>query len=446
MPKKIHLFLIVLLFQYNAVFSQSKIVLDKNSGGGYCNNYFDLGDQGFALIFNKNKDDESTNSNATLQNNIFYYSKDLSKKANFKISSTGIFTINATKNHLILVDRLSTKYYVRVLDFMGREVSSRKFDLNTIGLNQDVISKIHYTDQGKMIFEVYDGHDDLHIYTINLIDARGGELMEVDIPLPSANPLESMTFLGHWKMVAQNMGYYILARKGANSEFDPNAIAYHIAFYDEDFNLFREFLLDNFLMPNVQMIGKEASFILNPTLQSFAVSCLIMRNGKSGFMVANYGMNSNSNVMSLFWHKEFEITQNGKYRLVENDGLSVPIPPVISNKGPKIIVNVVKNKMNVSEEAINQMVVFDAQGNAVFNEIQMGNFEGLNLDNYCVDNDNLYSRIKKLQIASVLKPYCEQVNTDVLDIDVDADGNELAIVRNYDISKNQVIIYRFNHK
>jgi hypothetical protein len=439
--------LVVLLGSSYSAISQSKIILDKQSAGGYCNQYFDLEDHGFVLLFNKYKDiDEGMGADATIQNNIYYYSKDLTKRANFKVYSNGNFTVYANKSNLFMVDRLSTKYQIKVLDFTGKEIASKKFDLESIGLNQDLVSKIHFTDQGKMVFEVYDGLEQMHIFQVNLMNGQLSGIVEVDIPLPSANPLEKMNFIGQWTMVGESMGYYILARKGANSEYDPSAIAYHIAFYDEDFQLFRELLLDNFLMPNVQMLGKEASFSLNPALQSFVVSCLIQKNGKTGFMVANYGMNTNSSVMSLFWHKEFDLINNVKYKLVQNDGLSVPAPPVISHKGTQVIVNVNRGRTSAQEESINQMTVFDAQGTNTFNEVQMGNYEALNLDNYCVDNDNLYSRIKKLQMDAILKPYCEMQNCDVLDIDVDANGNELAIIRNYDISKNQVIIYRFNKK
>lgn len=188
-------------------------------------------------------------------------------------------------------------------------------------------------------------------------------------------------------------------------------------------------------MPNTQMLGKEASFSLNPTLQSFVVSCNLIRNGKLAFMVANYGMDPNSSVMKLFWHKEFEIIDNSKYRLIDNDGLSTPAPPTISNKGEQVIVCLNKGRTNVQEESLNQMVVFNGQGENIFNAVQMGNFEQLNLDGYCVDNNNMYSRIKKLQMAEVLKPFCEMQNIDVLDIDVDPQGNELVIIRNYDIKE-----------
>jgi hypothetical protein len=444
---KIFLLLLVFALTQLKVNAQSKIILDKQSGGGYCNQYFDLDEHGFALIFNKNKDvDEGVGANATIQNNIFYYSKDLTKRANFKVNSNGQFSIQASKNYLFLIDRLSTKYWVRVLNYSGIEVSSKKFDIEAIGINQDLVSKVHFTGTGKMIFEVYDGLDELHIYQINLLDKNEENIKEIDFALPSANPLENLKFQGKWRFTAENMGFYILSRKGANAEYDPNAIAYHIAFYDEDFNLFRLLLLDNFIMPNTQMLGKEASFSLNPTLQSFVVSCNLIRNGKLAFMVANYGMDPNSSVMKLFWHKEFEIIDNSKYRLIDNDGLSTPGPPTISNKGEQVIVCLNKGRTNVQEESLNQMVVFNGQGENIFNAVQMGNFEQLNLDGYCVDNNNMYSRIKKLQMAEVLKPFCEMQNIDVLDIDVDPQGNELVIIRNYDIKKNQVLIYRFTKR
>ncbi|OYU96125.1 MAG: hypothetical protein CFE21_06860 [Bacteroidetes bacterium B1(2017)] len=442
-----YLFLLTIAFSGTKALAQSKIILDKQSGGGYCNHHYDLGEYGFILVFNKSKDvDEGVGKDASIQNNYFYYSKDLSKRANFKINTTGQVSFYASKNNIFLIDRLSTKYTIRVLDFTGREIANKKLDIESVGLNQDLISKIHFTTLGKMVFEVYDGHSQLHIYQNNLLNPQDNLVQEIDIALPSANPLQSMKFIGNWSMVGESMGYYILAKKGANAEYDPNAIAYHIAFYDEEFNLFRELLLDNFIMPNEQMLGKEAAFSLNPSLQTFIVSCLINKNGKSGYLVANYGMDPNSSVMRLFWHKEFEIINNEKYKLIENDGLSVPAPPIISHKGPLVTVSVMRGRTNVQEEAVNQLTILDGQGTLLFNAVQNGNFDALNLDNYCVDNDNRYSRIKKLQMAAVLKPYCEKTTCEVLDIDVDQFGNELVIIRDGNINVNQVVIYRFTKK
>lgn len=446
--KRLSFFVVLtLFFGLNQSMGQSKIILDKQSTGGYCNNYFDLGEHGFALIFNKSKDvDEGTDKESNLQNNIYYYSKDLLKRANFKLTTTGQFKMYASKNNLFAVDRLSTKYQVKMLDFSGSEVSTKKFDLADIGLNQDLINNIHFTDLGKMIFEVYDGLDQLHLFQIDLKSNQDLTLKEIDLQFPSNNPLESMSFQGNWKLTAQTSGFYILAKKGSNSDFDPNAIAYHIAFYDEEFNLFRELLLDNFLMKDVQMLGKAATISLNPVLQSFVVSCNILKGGKPAFMAAEYAMNTDNNVLRLKWYKEFELINNQKYQFILQDGISVPAPPVISHRGPKTYVSLYKGRLNLNEESINQMVVIDAEGKTTMNAVQMGNYEQLNLDGFCVDNDNLYSRVKTMQVAAILKPFCESQNVSVVDLDLDAFGNELVIVLNYEIKKDQIIIYRFPKK
>ncbi len=424
--------------------AQSKIILDKQNTGGFCNNYFDLGEHGFALVFNKNKDvDEGVGKESILQNNIYYYAKDLLKRANFKLNSNGQFNIYATKNNLFTIDRLSTKYHVKMLDFNGKELSTKKFDLADIGLNQDLVHRIHFTDIGKLIFEVYDGLEQLHIFQIDLNNSQDNILREIDLQFPSSNPLANMSFIGEWKWIAQSSGFYILARKGANKDFDPNAIAYHIAFYDEDFNLFRELLLDNFLMKDIQMLGKEASISLNPVLQSFTISCAIQKAGKPAFMAAEYAMNTNNNVLSLKWYKEFEIINNQKYQFILQDGISVPAPPIISHRGPITYISLYKGRLNLNEEGLNQMVIIDAEGKTTMNAVQMGNYEQLNLDGFCVDNDNLYSRIKSMQVANILKPFCEMQYVNVLDLDLDAVGNELVIILNYEAKKDQVLIYRF---
>ncbi len=435
----------VFICLFSPAFSQSKIILDKHSAGGYCNQYFDLDEFGFALVFNKVKDIEQ-GANTGLVNTIFYYSKDLSKRASFKVTSTGNFNIYASKNYLFSVDRLATKYHVKVFDFAGKEIANKTFNIEQIGLNQDLISKIHFTAPGNMVFEVYDGKQQLHLFQVDLVENKSDIIKEIDLALPSADPLAQMKFKGEWNLIGESLGWYILARKGSNAEYDPSAIAYHIAFYDENFSLFRELLLDNFLLPNTNLIGKEATLSINVELQSFVVSGILNRDGKPGFMVANYGMDPNSNVMRLFWYKELNILQNEKYHLIENDGVSVPTPPQILHNGPQIQVSIVKGRTNVQEEAINQLCLFDAKGNMLMNTIQMGNFEGLNLDGFCVDNDELYSRIKKLQMSEILKPYCEKSTCEVLDIDIDANGNELAIVRDGNINVNQVAIYRFTKK
>ena len=446
MKKQILLAILLTLLINPLLWAQSKTILDSKIIGGFCNSYFDLKENGMAFIFNKIKDlDEGTMGKATsTYNNVIYFTKDMSRRASFRFNSTGQVSIHATKNNLIAIDRVSTVYSIRVYDIIGKELINKKIDIGTAGLSQDMVSKLHFTAGGKIIFEVYDGQLELHLFSNNLLNAAEPYLNEIDIPFPSANPLQNMNYVGNWAFLGETNGYYILSRKGANAEFDPNAIAYHVAFYDEDFQLFRELLLDNFLLPGEQMMGKEAALSLNSTLQSFVVSCLMVRGGKVGLLVANYGMNANSSVMSLFWHKEFALLENEKYKFVENDGMSVPLPPVISNRGSTIDVGVVKGRTSVNEEAINQLLSFDAQGNNTFNAIQMGAYEMLNLDGYCVDNNNYYSRIKKLQMSAMLKPYCEQSQCEALDINIDGAGNELAIIK--DGKNNLVTIFQMKAK
>jgi hypothetical protein len=194
------------------------------------------------------------------------------------------------------------------------------------------------------------------------------------------------------------------------------------------------------------MLGKEASISLNPVLQSFVVSCNILKAGKPAFMVAEYAMSADNNVLRLKWYKEFDLINNQKYQLILQDGISVPAPPVISHRGPKTYLSLYKGRLNVNEERLNQMVIIDAEGKTTMNAVQMGNFEQLNLDGFCVDNDNLYSRIKTMQVAAVLKPFCESQYVNVVDLDIDAYGNELVIILNYEIKKDQIIIYRFPKK
>lgn len=444
MKKQLYISILLVFGTLQVLLAQTKTILDTKVIGSYCNNYFDLNENGFILVYNKKKDvDAGIGKNADLLNFIYYFSKDMTKRIIFKVISNGEFNIYASKNNLFLVDRSSTDYFVRVYDYSGKELTSKKFDLSAIGLSQGQIHKIHFSANGKMMFEVYDGHQELHLYSIPLLNPRG-VLSEIDIAYPSANPLESMNVKGDWTLLGETMGYYIISKKGSNSNYDPNAIAYHIAFYDEEFVLFRELLLDNFLLPGEQMMGKDAALSLNSSLQSFVVACLIMRNQKNILLVANYGMDPSSSVMRLFWHKEFELINNAKYKFVENDGMSVPLPPVISNRGPQINVSVFKSRTNVNEEAVNQLVSFDAQGNNTFNNVQMGGLDMLNLDGYCVDNENMYSRIKTLQMARTLKSYCDFDKCEALDIDIDPKGNELAIIR--DGKNNLVTIYYFKAK
>jgi hypothetical protein len=71
----------------------------------------------------------------------------------------------------------------------------------------------------------------------------------------------------------------------------------------------------------------------------------------------------------------------------------------------------------------------------------MGNYEQLNLDGFCVDNENLYSRIKSLQMNKLLKSYCEKTGSETMDIYYGDKGDEMVIIK--DNALKQIIIYTF---
>ncbi len=424
--------------------AQTKLVINSKSAGGFCNSYFDLGDQGFILGFNENK--ELNEGGKVLLHHLQYYSKDLSKRANFKITTTGVLKITSNKNYLFAQDETGEKSTFTVIDFNGKELFKKKLDLNLVGLTQNQIERLHFTNLGDVIFESYDGLGDLHLFSSNLLNTKDNDLLEIDWLRPSSEPLTSMNYKGDWRFIGQHMGYFIMARKGANSQFNPNAIAYHIIFYDQDFQLFRELLLDNFILPGASLLGKDVSLSLNKTTESFMVSCLINRAGVPAFMAASFGLGKNNNVMSRLWQKEFTIKENAKYRLVDMNAVGAPVPPKVFHKGSQVIVSIANTEFNPFEETVNQLVVFDVQGNVLYNEIQNGTYESLNYDNYCVDNNNMYSRLSKLQMSTILKPTCEQQNSDVIDIDIDSAGNETLIILTLDTKKSLVTIYRFAKK
>jgi hypothetical protein len=193
-------------------------------------------------------------------------------------------------------------------------------------------------------------------------------------------------------------------------------------------------------------LGKDLSLSLNPSTQSFIVSGLIKRGSNPAFMVGSFGLGKNNSIMERQWQKEFAIKDNAKYGIIDMNSIDAQVPPKVFHKGKKIIVSVANTVFNPYEETPNQLVVFDGQGNVEYNEIQNGTFESLNFDNYCVDNSNMYSRLNSYQMTTVLKSTCEQQNSDVIDIDIDAANNELLIVLTMDTKKNIVTIYRFAKK
>jgi hypothetical protein len=307
-----------------------------------------------------------------------------------------------------------------------------------------VVEKISLAPNNHMLLEVFDPRGELHLFDYDLLSKEDLGLIELDFPIPSSNPFLNMKSTGNWNFMAAYSGYYMFYKRGSNAEFEPSSLAYHLTFYDEEYNLFKELLIDNILQPGETLYGKEASVSINTSLQTFIVSAIIKKDNQPMILVSSYGMNPNSSVMNLFWRHTIPLINNKKYHFTEEDGITMPLPPIIRNNGNRIEISVIKTRVSVEEEAINQFLNFDAQGKNTFNQVQMGNYEQLNLDGFCVDNANLYSRIKQLQMNQLLKTYCEKTGSETMDIFYGDKGEEMVIIK--DNALKQVIIYSFKGK
>ncbi|MFY8109047.1 MAG: hypothetical protein ACOVO9_08645 [Bacteroidia bacterium] len=440
--RKIIYIILLLGISNNYLFSQTKTVLDSKALGLFCHDQFDLGEYGFVLMFNKFKEDVAGTTNlSNVQQNFFYYSKDLQKKATFKMNAIGEITMYANKNYILIIDRDANIYNIKLYDYIGREWASKKLDLTKYGLTQALIEKITLAPNNHFLAEVYDPRGELHLFDYDLLSKDDLGLIELDFPIPSSNPFLNMKSKGTWNFMTAYSGYYLFYKRGSNAEFEPTSLAYHLTFYDEQYSLFKELLIDNILQTGETLYGKEASVSINTSLQSFIVAAMIKKDNQPMLLVSNYGMNPNSSVLTLFWRQTFPLINNKKYHFTEEDGITMPLPPIIRNNGNRIEVSVVKTRVSIEEEAINQFVTFDAQGKNTFNQVQMGNYEQLNLDGFCVDNENLYSRIKSLQMNKLLKSYCEKTGSETMDIFYGDKAEEMVIIK--DNALKQIIIYTF---
>lgn len=437
-------FMSLCLFTFQ-VHSQTKSVIDSKALGLFCHDLFDLGEYGFVLMYNKHKEDISgTTKINNVQQNFFYYSRDLQKKAAFKMVANGELTMMANKNYILVNDREVNIYNLRLMDYIGREWASKKVDLSEIGLSHAQIERSWITPNNRMLLEVIDSRGETHLYELDLLNKNQNYFVELDFPASSNNPLINMKSKGNWTFLSAYSGFYLFYKRGSNAEYEPTSLSYHLSFYDEQFSLFRELLIDNILQPGENLFGKEATVAINPALQLFVVSAIIKKNGVSHLLISGYGMDPNSSVMTQFWRHTLPIVNMKNYRLISEDGVTMPLPPVVRVNGTRTEVSVVKSRTSVEEEALNQLVCLDAQGKISFNQLQMGNYDQLNLDNFCVDNNNMYSRIKQLQMNPILKQACEKPSISVLDFYLSDKGDELAILK--DDKEKQVIVYSFKGK
>ena len=146
----------------------------------------------------------------------------------------------------------------------------------------------------------------------------------------------------------------------------------------------------------------------------------------------------------MFWRKLIPVIHNNKFKLIDFDGYSSPLPPEVRNQGNRIEISLYKARTSIQEEGLNQLITLNEQGELLFNQIQMGTYDQLNLDGYCVDNDNLYNRIKTLQMNQTLKKYCEQTGSEAIDMNYTDTGDELLVIRENKIK--QVLMYFFRSK
>jgi hypothetical protein len=214
-----------------------------------------------------------------------------------------------------------------------------------------------------------------------------------------------------------------------------------LAFYAEDFSLYRELLIDNLLQKGQQMLCKTFNLVLNRKTQQVILSAVIAKENKPYALVAGYGIDGDKTLMKQLWRNELEIIMNNRYQVIEFDGVNVPQAPELYCNGNNTFAMVYKESGTVAEEKINQFIVINENGKVLFNKIQKGNLNELNLDAFCVDADQMYDRIYQLKMFATLKGHCEDVNVEALDIYVSDDNKELAVLK--DNGKKQVIIYYF---
>jgi hypothetical protein len=424
--------------------AQTKTILDSKQIGLFCHDYFDLKEHGFILKYNKYQDDNrGTGKGAGIQETFFYYSKDLLKNATFKMSCSGEISILANDNYLLLIDRVEETYHMKLFDYTGKEIKSFIVSIADIGLSQDLINRSSLTPFNRLLLEVYDSREELHLFEYDLFNTEKKNFYEIDHLLPSANPFDKMK-TGPWTYLTASKEFHFIYRRGSNAEYEPSSLAYHLLFYNENFLFNKELLIDNILFTGETLFGKEASVVFNPKTQTIVIGANIIKDSKPYVLVCNYGFQNQSNIMTLFWRKLVPVINNNKFKLIDFDGYSSPLPPEVHCQGNRLDISLAKIRTSVNEEGLNQFICLNEQGEILFNQIQMGTYEQLNLDGYCVDNDNLYKRIKGLQMNATLKKYCEQTGAEALDINYTDRGEELLVIKENKIK--QVLMYYFRAK
>lgn len=438
MKKHLLAFLLIVVFVRTNV-AQNKIILDSKVLNGICTDYFDLGRYGFLLQYTKtqNPETERDKKSQKLSATYYYLSKDLSKRATIKAQVAPNVRAFANELYLLIIDEYNSNLTAQIFDYTGKKIITHVINLNNFGLATGQVSRFFFNDNNRIMLEIIDVKDNTHLFYVDALE-KNAEFKEADIPWSSSNPLSKMNYTTSWKFLQESKGYYIMYRMGTNAEYGATSASCHLAFYTTDFILHRELLIDNILNADQNMISKSFDIVVNPVTQQVVTSTLINSNNKPYVLAAAYGLDNNSVLMKLLWRHELDIIQSAKYNLIDLNGADAPPAPVIICNGKNNYIMVFKNTGSIAEERLNQFICINSLGQVTYNKLQKGNLEFLNLDAYCVDADNMYDRIYQLKLNSTLKPMCEEVNIEALDIYIDDAGNELAVLK--DNSKKQVTV------
>lgn len=155
------------------VHAQTKTILDSKQIGLYCHDYIDLNEHGFLLKYNKYIDDvRGTGKGAGIQETFFYYSKDLLKNATFRMNCSGEISVFANDDYMLLIDRIEETYHMKLVDYAGKEIKTFIVSIADIGLSQDLIARTTLTPFNKLLLEVYDSREDLHLFEYDLFNTE----------------------------------------------------------------------------------------------------------------------------------------------------------------------------------------------------------------------------------------------------------------------------------
>lgn len=437
-------FFVIIAFWISNINAQIKpsVSLDAKTSGGFYQNYFDLGENGFIVILNKSKNYIKASVNVKESSNTaYYFSKDLSKRTIIRYSSLDNTSFLANENYIVMLEKNVDTYNIKLFDYNGKLVSTKHLDLAQAGLSNDKISRTFLSSGTRINYEVYDLMQGVHIFYNDLTSPGQNDIIEADIAFPNSNLFESVSYPSEWKFLSEYKGYYTFYRIGNSKQYNPDNSILHIAMFDNSFGLFRELNSHNILMSEETLQGKEFSIDLNVAQQCFYLCYINKISDKYGFSVQKYKFENSSNTLKRSSRKDFDLINNSAYKFVETDGISTPKVPLLKQNGTDEEVVISKDRLSLVDEAVNQICILDNLDNIKYNDVQTGDFDMLNLDGYCGDNGKMYSRFDKMIMKNALKQICECKRCEVLDIAIDEKGNELLITQNAET--NVVNIYRF---